>query len=142
MGRANMNKAFLLCLALCVVAALAAPQTKKTPGRKPLSSGGATPGRRLLTTNGINSAITSISPTYGPLEGNTLIMMVGTAGTFSDHAMKCKFGSGTTTTATYITSTHASCRSPKMSTGSKAFVGVNTGGTDVACGTACTFTFF
>merc|ERR1711970_426600 len=142
MGRANMNKAFLLCLALCVVAALAAPQTKKTPGRKPLSSGGATPGRRLLTDSGINSAITSISPTYGPLEGNTLIMMVGPDNTFSDHAMKCKFGSGTTTTATFINDTHASCRSPKMSTGSKAFVGVNTGGTDVACTSACTFTFF
>jgi len=142
-----MSKAFLLCLALCVVAALAAPQTKNTRGT-PGSSGtglgaaGRTynAGRRLLSAGNFGNGITSISPTYGPLEGNSLIMIVGSG--FTDGAMKCKFGTSTTTTATFINSTHASCRSPKMSTGQKDFVAVNSGGSDVACGTACKFTFF
>jgi len=139
-----MSKALLLCLGLCVVAALAAPQTKTkttgtasagTTGRKPLSSG---PGRRLLT-NSVNT-LTAIEPTYGPLEGNSLIMMTGTF--TADLAMQCRFGTGTTTTATYISATKASCRSPKMSTGAKTFVALNEAGAAVGTAANLQFTFF
>merc|ERR1712072_723557 len=128
MGTETM-KAIFLCLALLGLA-LAAPSTKAASADAGSSS------RRLLA-----AAYTSISPTYGPLEGNSLVMVVGTgfdtvaAGT----AMQCKFAS-TLTTATIINATHMSCRTPKMSTGSKTF-SMKEGGSDKAV-TGATFTFF
>jgi len=109
-------------------AALAAPEVLKKPAtdkpsatttttgsasRKPLSSGGAS--RRLL------SSLTSISPTYGPMEGNSLVMVVGSGFNAETGTKQCQFGTSLTT-ATVINDTHISCRTPKHSTGSAAFI--------------------
>merc|ERR1711904_334867 len=125
-----------LCLALIVGVALAAPQQQRAApaGRKPLStSGGAS--RRLLS-----QAVTSISPTYGPMEGNSLVMVVGTGfdGITAAQTKECQFGTSKTT-ATVINATHISCRTPKHSTGAATFKLV-VAGSDVTA--TATFTFF
>merc|ERR1711988_2082525 len=107
-----------LCLALIVGVALAAPQQQRAApaGRKPLSQGANT-GRRLLAVG-----VTSISPTYGPMEGNSLVMVTGTDfNSIAATAVKeCQFGTSKTT-ATVINNTHISCRTPKHSTGAATF---------------------
>merc|ERR1711975_3671 len=117
----KMEKRALLCLIVCLGLALAAPQQdsrqEKKNVQRPATTGGG-PSRRLLALG-----VTSISPTYGPMEGNSLVMVVGTF-TASDvpaTALKeCKFGTSKTT-ATRINDTHVSCRTPKHSTGSAVF---------------------
>jgi hypothetical protein len=124
-----------LCLALIVGVALAAPQQQRAApaGRKPLSQGANT-GRRLLAVG-----VTSISPTYGPMEGNSLVMVTGTDfNTIAATAVKeCQFGTSKTT-ATVINNTHISCRTPKHSTGAATFTLF---GPSAVASTA-TFTFF
>merc|ERR1712010_423454 len=144
-GERKMSKA-LLCLWLaCVGIALAAPETKNKPtttasrpsqassaARKPLSTGSSS-SRRLL------ASVTSISPTYGPMEGNSLVMMTGDFSDVTAEATKeCQFGTSKTT-ATKINATTVSCRTPKHSTGA-ATVKFFHGGTEVD--PSATFTFF
>jgi len=124
----------LLCLGL----ALGAPQAEQAPNRRAASSSGQTGGasRRLLDT-----ATVSISPTYGPMEGNSLVMVVAASGynaISASYTKECKFGTSKTT-ATVINDTHVSCRTPKHSTGAAAFQLVVNGAP--LAGTA-TFTFF
>merc|ERR1712054_623485 len=126
----------LVCL-LCLGLVSAAPSTKDV---KPNAAKGTPAGagqRRLLST----PATTSISPTYGPMEGNSLVMVVsggGYSGLSGTATKECKFGTSKTT-ATVINNTHISCRTPKHSTGASAFKLV-VGGAE-AGGTA-TFTHF
>jgi len=104
--------------------------------RKPLSTGGAS--RRLLAADP-----TSISPTYGPMEGNSLVMI---SGTFSDSDVpasatkECQFGTSKTT-ATWINASMISCRTPKHSTGSAAF-SLIIAGSPAPSPSPITFTFF
>merc|ERR1711934_867516 len=125
-----------LCLALIVGVALAAPQQQRAApaGRKPLSQGANT-GRRLLAVG-----VTSISPTYGPMEGNSLVMVVGSDfnSIGASDTKECQFGTSKTT-ATVINDTHVSCRTPKHSTGAATFKFFHAA-TEVAPG--ATFTFF
>merc|ERR1719247_721856 len=74
--------------------------------------------RRLLYT----PKATTISPTYGPMEGNSLVMVEHPeeSGGAPTGAIECAFGTSKTT-ATWINSTFVSCRTPKHSTGSKNF---------------------
>merc|ERR1719240_1059258 len=124
-----MSKALVLGL-VCAGLVAAAPATKK-----PAAPSGNT-GRRLLS----GGTYTSLSPTYGPMEGNSLVMVQGSsipAGT-----LQCKWAGSTLTTATKINSTHVSCRTPKMSTGSKSVQILEAGTTTKEIATASTFTFF
>merc|ERR1711990_1351779 len=126
----RMQSKIALCLALIVGVALAAPQQRAAPAaRKPLNSG-----RRLLALG-----VTSISPTYGPMEGNSLVMVTGTDfNTIAATAVKeCQFGNSKTT-ATVINNTHISCRTPKHSTGAATF----TLFAPSAVSATATFTFF
>jgi hypothetical protein len=116
----------------------AAPSTNAKPraaAAKPTAGAGQ---RRLLST----PATVSISPTYGPMEGNSLVMVVAASGysatALASQTKECKFGTSKTT-ATVINDTHVSCRTPKHSTGAAAFKLVI--GTNEATGTA-SFTFF
>merc|ERR1711959_24341 len=110
-------KAFTLLCVVCVGAVLAAPPQQKpqAASRKPLSAGGAS--RRLLS-----QSVTSISPTYGSMEGNSLVMVVGTGfdSITAAQTKECQFGTSKTT-ATVINATHISCRTPKRSTGAATF---------------------
>merc|ERR1711988_1058662 len=96
-----MKKALIGFCVFCVGAVLAAPpqETPQAGSRKPLSTGGAS--RRLLS-----QAVTSISPTYGPMEGNSLVMVVGTgfASITAAQTKECQFGTSKTT-ATVINAT-------------------------------------
>jgi hypothetical protein len=130
-----MSKALILLCVVCVGAVLAAPPQQKpqAASRKPLSSGGAQ--RRLLS-----QSVTSISPTYGPMEGNSLVMVVGTGfdSITAAQTKECQFGTSKTT-ATVINATHISCRTPKHSTGAATFT-LFVGGS--AQSATATFTFF
>merc|ERR1711871_1155624 len=144
----EMKSQALLCLWLaCVGLALAAPEQAKNAkpqanaqapptgnaGRKPLSTGGSA-SRRLLAV-----AVTSITPTYGPMEGNSLVMVVGTDFDTigASDTKECKFGTSKTT-ATVINATHISCRTPKHSTGAATFELM----APTAIAATATFTFF
>jgi len=132
MGIAAMGKALLLwalCIAGAVFAAPEAPASRNTVS-KPSSSS-----RRLLT-----ATVVSISPTYGPMEGNSLVMVVITTGTAPAAAAtkECEFGTSKTT-ATLINATHISCRTPKHSTGAATFKLYVAGAAQSA---TATFTFF
>merc|ERR1712054_706486 len=126
----------LVCL-LCLGLVSAAPSTKDV---KPNAAKGTPAGagqRRLLST----PATTSISPTYGPMEGNSLVMVVSGGGYSSLSATatkECKFGTSKTT-ATVINQTHISCRTPKHSTGAATFK-LMVAGSEVTA--TATFTFF
>jgi len=114
----------------------AQPASARSTARKTLSSNGAS--RRLLAADP-----TSISPTYGPMEGNSLVMV---SGTFSESDVpaaatkECQFGTSKTT-ATWINATHMSCRTPKHSTGSAAFK-LFIAGSEAPSPAPVTFTFF
>merc|ERR1712054_69066 len=126
----------LVCL-LCLGLVSAAPSTKDV---KPNAAKGTPAGagqRRLLST----PATTSISPTYGPMEGNSLVMVVSGGGYSSLSATatkECKFGTSKTT-ATVINNTHISCRTPKHSTGAATFTLFVANSAKTA---TATFTFF
>merc|ERR1712054_522092 len=126
----------LVCL-LCLGLVSAAPSTKDV---KPNAAKGTPAGagqRRLLST----PATTSISPTYGPMEGNSLVMVVSGGGYSSLSATatkECQFGTSKTT-ATVINNTHISCRTPKHSTGAATFK-LMVAGSEVTA--TATFTFF
>merc|ERR1711959_44959 len=98
----EMAKAVFLLAAL-VGATFAAPEVPAS--RKTVSK--STGSRRLLST----PTVTSISPTYGPMEGNSLVMVVGTNfdAITSGTTKVCQFGTSQTT-ATRINATHISCR--------------------------------
>merc|ERR1712159_65902 len=112
-------------MALAVTAlALAAPSKTKAASRKTLSvaedAGASSSSRRLL----FSSNVASISPTTGPMEGNTLVT-VTLATSQSDWAthsatLKCKFGK-TETAATSVSTTTVTCRTPKHATGAFGF---------------------
>ena len=74
-------------------------------------------GRRLLS---YTPQASKISPTYGPMEGNSLIMVEHQSVSYNNEAIECAFGSSKTT-GTRINNTLISCRTPKHSTGSKNF---------------------
>ena len=74
------------------------------------------------------------------MEGNSLVMVQGSS--IPDGTLQCKWAGSTLTTATKINSTHVSCRTPKMSTGSKSVQIVEGGSTTKEIATASTFTFF
>jgi len=115
-------------LALLVACALAAPSSKKARNaevtdtsserRSSEYASSQSAGRRLLYA----PSATKISPTYGPMEGNSLIMVEhpSQSGGAPSGAIECAFGTSKTT-ATYINATFVSCRTPKHSTGSKNF---------------------
>merc|ERR1711907_813373 len=111
----------LVCL-LCLGLVSAAPSTTKDVKPQANAAKGTPAGagqRRLLST----PATTSISPTYGPMEGNSLVMVVsggGYSGLSATATKECKFGTSKTT-ATVINNTHISCRTPKHSTGAATF---------------------
>jgi len=112
--------------------AAAAPSTTKA-AEAPKGNAG----RRLLA-----GTYTGISPTYGPLEGNSLVMIVGSSIPASTIKLECKWAGSTLTTATRINDTHVSCRTPKMSTGAKSLK-IREGGTadrDISANPQ--FTFF
>merc|ERR1712167_477336 len=127
----EMAKAVFLLAAL-VGATFAAPEVPAS--RKTVSKSAGS--RRLLST----PTVTSISPTYGPMEGNSLVMVVGTNfdAITSGTTKVCQFGTSQTT-ATRINATHISCRTPKHSTGAATFTLYH--GSTAAAATA-TFTFF
>jgi len=141
-----VSKAVVFLAITCiVVAASAAPSSSKkesantakpSTARKPLNTGASSSSRRLLA----SESVTSISPTYGPMEGNSLVMITGSFDLAETATKECKFGTSKTT-LTVINVTHASCRTPKHSTGSANFV-IVIGGADVAPGTTIGFTFF
>merc|ERR1719253_177024 len=150
-----------VCLALALVGiALAAPSKKSesatvmatsastASSQRRSSDGPSASSRRLLS---YAQVITKISPTYGPMEGNSLLMIeAGTAsGTEITHlqasTLECAFqtsgsSSWSKTTATYINATFFSCRTPKHSTGAKTFKLI-VAGADVSPATF-TFTYF
>merc|ERR1719305_843981 len=115
-------------LALLVACALAAPSSKKARNaevtdtsserRSSEYASSQSAGRRLLYA----PVASKISPTYGPMEGNSLIMVEHPtqSGGAPTGAIECSFGTSKTT-ATWINSTFVSCRTPKHSTGSKNF---------------------
>jgi len=113
----------------------AKPQANGAASRKPLSTGAGGASRRLLAV-----AVTSITPTYGPMEGNSLVMVVGSDfnSIGAGDTKECQFGTSKTT-ATVINDTHVSCRTPKHSTGAATFKFFHAA-TEVAPG--ATFTFF
>jgi len=143
----------VLCVALLAIVglALAAPEKgdvkpqggsarREAPATRKASSGPGAGSRRLLTAT---VQIESISPTYGPMEGNSLVMVTSDgAGALDAAATKeCQFGTSRTT-ATVINATHYSCRTPKHSTGSITF-GFFVGAVEqTPPTTAATFTFF
>merc|ERR1712178_393491 len=139
MGHPQEMMRGLVCL-LCLGLVSAAPSTTKDVKPRANAAKGTPAGagqRRLLST----PATTSISPTYGPMEGNSLVMVVsggGYSGLSGTATKECKFGTSKTT-ATVINNTHISCRTPKHSTGAAAFKLV-VGGT--AKSATATFTFF
>jgi len=139
-----MMKVGVLCL-LLVGIAIAAPSKKSetsilaaapaatsettTSYRRSGGSSGSGPSassRRLLT---YDQTVSKISPTYGPMEGNSLVMIEASGADSGETTylgtvtIECGFqtgaGSISKTTATYINATHFSCRSPKHSTGAK-----------------------
>merc|ERR1712072_999082 len=118
-GKMVLSKVVLALLLAC---ALAAPSSKKARkaevtatsheerrSSEILSSQSA--GRRLLYA----PTATKISPTYGPMEGNSLIMVEhpSQSGGAPTGAIECAFGTSKTT-ATYINATFVSCRTPSI----------------------------
>merc|ERR1712166_254473 len=146
MGKWDKIMVMKVCLALALVGiALAAPSKKSetsilsatksesastASSQRRSSDGPSHSSRRLLT---YGQTVSKISPTYGPMEGNTLLMIESAAAASSAEQthlaaspLECGFqtagsASWSKTTATYINATFFSCRTPKHSTGAKTF---------------------
>jgi len=136
------SKALIFCFVVCLGATLAAPEsseaesilkepTESTPRRN--LGGGA---RKLLQATGFDS----FTPSYGPLEGNTL-MTITTSVDKTDIALKCVWDGSVVTTATVIGTggTTVTCRTPKMPTGAKSLQIDEAGAVTTSLGD---FTFF
>jgi hypothetical protein len=118
----------------------AEPRTRRSPEDYPSASSAS---RRLQAYGDGSMKTTLISPTYGPMEGNSLVIVVHTASAGHDGTqnIECVFGTSKTT-GTYINTTHVSCRTPKHSTGSKNFK-LQVNSVDVGFnGAQSTFTYF
>jgi len=105
----------VLCALALIGAVFAAPS-----GAKKLSvASGSSAGRRLL----YDPKPISISPAFGPMEGNTLVTVThdSQADWGSAAQIRCSFG-GATSVATALSPTTISCRTPRQATGSQAFV--------------------
>jgi len=154
-----------VCLALALVGiALAAPSKKSetsilsatksesastASSQRRSSDGPSASSRRLLS---YGKTVSKISPTYGPMEGNSLVMIeasVADAGMITHLAastLECGFqtagsSSWSKTTATYINATFFSCRTPKHSTGAKTF-SLFVAGTVATGSDSFSFTYF
>merc|ERR1712166_620268 len=165
MGKWDKIMVMKVCLALALVGiALAAPSKKSetsilsatksesastASSQRRSSDGPSHSSRRLLT---YGQTVSKISPTYGPMEGNSLVMIESAAAASSAEqthlaasTLECGFqtagsSSWSKTTATYINTTFFSCRTPKHSTGAKTFT-LFVAGTAVLPATF-TFTYF
>merc|ERR1712166_1411015 len=164
MGKWDKIMVMKVCLALALVGiALAAPSKKSetsilsatksesastASSHRRSSDGPSASSRRLLS---YGKTVSKISPTYGPMEGNSLVMIEAASASADEithlaaNTLECGFqtagsASWSKTTATYINATFFSCRTPKHSTGAKTFelsvAGVAVGGGPF------TFTYF
>merc|ERR1712100_540077 len=134
MGPTTMSKVLLLCLVACLGAAIAAPEATESTAKDTTSTKTAKNGRRLLAAGDF----TEFTPTYGPLEGNTLVTIT-TSADKNGVAIQCKWGGSVLTTATVVSATQVTCRTPKMPTGAKALQIVEA---DTAHASMGDFTFF
>jgi len=131
----TMSKVLLLCLVACLGAAIAAPEATESTAKDTTSPKTAKNGRRLLAAG----EFTEFTPTYGPLEGNTLVTIT-TSADKTGVAIQCQWGGSVLTTATVVSATQVTCRTPKMPTGAKALQIVEAGG--AAHASMGDFTFF